>query len=237
MGQKRLSEAMLGSLGHRIHCGDRRLPALGACGGVPASADVGGRDPDREFARGCRVRRPVGDAVRDGVRRQRDRHAAARLDQSRPSHRVLPGGRPRDQARVHRRPVEHATCGSTARRRGARRHDRAGSDLPAGHSRRAADARMGRADRDGHRLRRRASDHAGRPDPDRAARLPDRGGRRRRPGRRSSSSRCSTRASSTSNSLSPSVFVTAAIAAAQSHRRLSPAALRDPRPCAVVLPA
>ena len=59
-----LSDAMLGSLGHRIQSADGRLPALGAVGGVAASADVGGGDRDREFAGWCGVRRAVGNALR-----------------------------------------------------------------------------------------------------------------------------------------------------------------------------
>ena len=55
-----LSEAMLGSLGHRIHSATRRLPALGARGRGSAAADVGAGGRDREFAARAGVRGLVG---------------------------------------------------------------------------------------------------------------------------------------------------------------------------------
>ena len=108
-----------------------RLRQLGAVGRRPAAArDAarGGRSPTRRW--GPASTRSGSSTFGLRVRRRRaSRMSLLALGQRRPADDLLPGRRPRDQARVHRRPSRQPALRGAADRRRDRRHGRAGADL------------------------------------------------------------------------------------------------------------
>ena len=157
-----------------------RLRRLGALGGPAAAPRDGARDPPHQLAARRRFRGLLAPRGRDRHRRVRVPAVAAALGQRRGSDGVLPGGRARDQARVHRRPPGEPQGGGAAGGGGGRRHAGAGADLRRADPRRALGARLGGADGDRHRLRGGADRDDGGAGAGRAPDLPDRRGDRRR---------------------------------------------------------
>ena len=96
------------------------------------------------------------------------------------AHHLLPRRRARDQARVHGRASRKQALGGSADRGGDRRHGGASAALLADHSGGSLGDRLGRADGDGHSVRRRPDRDDGPTRTDRAADLPHRGCDRRR---------------------------------------------------------
>ena len=160
--------------------GRARFRELGAVDRRAAAAGVDSGGGADEHRAGAGLRRVLGNLCRVQYRRRELPDVAPALGQRRAADDLLSRGRPRDQARVHRRPSRQPALGRAADRRRDRRHGGAGADLCADHPGRTVGARLGRADGDRHGVRGRADRDAGPPRAGRAAHLPDRGRDRRR---------------------------------------------------------
>ena len=155
------ADAMLGTLGHRVRSAALDFASWGPSTGVLlllatlfaviSANTAAGADPHRVLGAGFRVH----------VRRPQLFDVVAALDQRRTADAFLSGGGSRDQAGVHRRPPDRLALRRAAGRRRPRRHGRAGIALSSGRRPRAVVARLGGADVDRHRLRRRADRHVG----------------------------------------------------------------------------
>ena len=173
------TDAMLGSLGHRV-----RIAALGFASWAPSTgvllllATLLAVFVTNSRC-GRRVRRVLADAAGPQLRRRGFPHAAAALGQRRAADRVLPGRRARDQARIHRGTSRLAAQRRAAHRRGDGRHGGARSYICVAGAGRGLANRLGRAHGHGHRLRRGVDRHDGRARAGGAAHLPDRGRDRR----------------------------------------------------------
>ena len=128
-------DAMLGSLGHRVRSAALDFASWAPSTGVLLLLASILAVVLMNSGFGAELRRVLGNLRRVHDRRRQLPDVAAALGQRRPVVGLLPGGRPGDQARVHRRPSRQPALGGAADRRRHRRHGGASAALCPDHSR------------------------------------------------------------------------------------------------------